>query len=116
MSIKRCFTLKDKSTIKMTLNKGKCHQKNGMVLKYFPADFGGVLIFIKKKQIKQAVKRNRIKRIVLNTYRELRPLGLMHHNAIIFFKSLPSLEEIRPLSVSLFQKIIANHKKTFSDA
>ncbi|MDA9832007.1 ribonuclease P protein component [Gammaproteobacteria bacterium] len=106
MSVKRCFTLKDRSTIKQTLNKGKSHQKNCMVAKIHPSKNGGVLVFVKKKQVKHAVKRNRIKRIVLNAYRETSSEVFSHNNIIIFFKAAPTLSKVRQMTLALFDKII----------
>jgi ribonuclease P protein component len=109
MSIKRSLTLKDRDIIKQTLSKGQSHQKNCMVAKSYPVDTGGILIFVKKKQIKQAVKRNRIKRIILNTYRELLTNELPHLNIIIFFKAPPNINKVRQLTLALLKKITDKH-------
>ena len=105
MSIKRSLTLKNRDTIKQTLSKGQSHQKNCMVAKTYPVVFGGILVFVKKKQIKQAVKRNRIKRIILNTYRECLPGKLSHLNIIIFFKAVPNISKVRQMTIKLLEKI-----------
>ena len=106
MSIKRCFTLKNKTIIRSTLSKGRSYQKKGLIAKVtHHENVGGVLVFVRKKQVSLAVKRNRIKRIVLNTYRELMPEGLANKNVVVFFKHVPSMEKLRPLSQALFEKI-----------
>ena len=111
----RTFRIRKSSDFAILAKQAKIFRGNGFLVRYLNnrQNHARLGIAISKKQVKHAVKRNRIKRIVRETFRR-DCLKLPNKDYMISYKDTPSLDNIATLQRKLtrfWQREVSNYYK-----
>lgn len=104
MSFSRRFTIK-KNSPRLRMKHAKVTSSGALSVKYQTTEFGLVLCSFRKKNLKRAVDRNKLKRLIAEKYRIYRPTHLSKLNLIFFLKKPVSIDEAKSQIPLIFNKL-----------